>query len=134
MTTARDAALVRVKAKAAPAQAPAVDDATVEAFLDSCGLTDALGRTPGEAGWDGPWDENLAIAEVWGTKASLVAGSFNFSADGSSFNKGDLLAKFQALEAQYRGRSGSGGGLGTIRVRGTNDVNTLDSIAQGIIP
>lgn len=133
MSAKRDAAILRVSAKADPTGAPVVDPSIVEAFLDAAALTDDQGRRPDDGGWDGPWDENLAIAEVWGTKASKVASWFNFSADGASYNKGDLLAKFQSLEAEYRGRSGSGSGLGTTRVAGTN-VNTLDTIALGLIP
>lgn len=106
----------------------------VEAFLDAAGLSDTEGRAPGDDGWDGPWDVNLVIAEVYAAKAAAVSGAFNFSADGASYNKGDLLARFLDLEARYRGMAGGGGGIGTIQVSGTNTARTLDAIAQSVIP
>lgn len=134
MTDLYDQALARVRAKSSPASAPAVEDATVEAFLKAAGFTDSQGRRPGDEGWDGPWDENLAIAEVWASKAAAVSGWFNFSADGASYNKGDMLSNFLELESRYRAMSGAGNGLGTTTIRGTNDTNTLDTIAAQVIP
>jgi hypothetical protein len=135
LTDARDAALVRVKALSSPAQRPVVDDDTVAAFLDASPLVNTVtGLGPQDEAWDGPWDENLAISKVWDAKAAMIAGDYNFSADGASYNKGDLLAKFLEMAQKYLALSGPAGGLGTITATATSYPYRLDAVARQVVP
>lgn len=136
--TAREDALVRVGMYANPDQAPALTPEQVGLVLDSCAILDLDGRLPTDPAWTGRWDENLAVAECYAIKASKVAGNFNFSADGASYNKGDVLANLLEMEAKYRARAGAGAGgasgLGSLTTRGSADFSTLDAIAARVIP
>jgi hypothetical protein len=84
-----------------PSARPALEDAELDAILSRFRLTDADGRRPDDQGWLGAYALNAAAAEGWRIKASRVAADFNFSADGASFSKGDVMAKCLEMEQHY---------------------------------
>jgi hypothetical protein len=130
----REEAIARVSLYAAPDKAPTVTPEEVGQVVDAARTADVNGLPPGGTGYVDTWDLNAAIAAVWAIKAARCAGDFNFSADGASYSKADILAHCLEMEAQYLAKSRTGG-LGTIQVIGTNGpFNRLDTLAEQIIP
>jgi len=101
----RGVALVLLGEKVAATSRPILADAVVAALLDAYPMRDADGREPQDDGWVGTWDLNAAAAEGWRMKAGKVAGDFNFSADGASYSKADVLAQCLEMEAKYASKS-----------------------------
>ena len=101
-------ALAYVKLKSHAGNAPIVADADIESLLLTCRLADSDGLAPDDEGWTGKYDLNLAIAEVFEVKASMVATNFDFSADGASYKRSQTPEFFRAQARIYRNRrSGS---------------------------
>lgn len=84
--------------------APIVTAEEVESILAECRIIDAEGRAPVSDGWEGAWDFNLAAAEVLETKAVRCATDFDFSADGSRFNRSQKQEHFRQLARELRNR------------------------------
>lgn len=80
---------------------PALDDPEVDALLARFQVADRYGRRPTDTGWEPTWALNAAAAEGWRLKGSRVAGDFNFSADGASFSKGEVMAHCLEMEQRY---------------------------------
>lgn len=58
----------------------------------------------GESPWLGTYDLNAAAAEGWRWKAAVAAGSFDFAADGQSFNRSQIAESCREMAAMYRNR------------------------------
>lgn len=101
----REVALGILEDRVAATSRPVLAPATLERILDQWRTPDADGRTSSDTTWVGSWDLNAAAAEGWRVKAGLVAGDFNFSADGASYSKADVLAQCLEMEAKYASRS-----------------------------
>lgn len=97
----REVALALLTEKVAATSRPTLEAATVGALLDAYPMEDSEGRRPTDDGWVGTWDLNAAAAEGWRMKAGKVAGDFNFSADGASYSKADVLAHCLEMETKY---------------------------------
>lgn len=97
----REVALTLLSDKVASTSRPTLDATTVGALLDAYPMRDTDGRAPTDDGWVGTWDLNAAAAEGWRMKAGKVAGDFNFSADGASYSKADVLAHCLEMESKY---------------------------------
>lgn len=54
--------------------------------------------------WSPTYDLNAAAAEGWRLKAGRVAGRFDFTTDGQTFQRGQLLAHCRDMERTYRRR------------------------------
>lgn len=80
---------------------PALTDPELDAILAAYALRDTDGRAPVDDGWSPTYAMNAAAAEGWRQKAARVAADFNFSADGASFSKGEVLARCLEMEAHY---------------------------------
>lgn len=80
---------------------PALEDAEIDALVSRFRLADRYGVTPDSDGWEGTYALNAAAAEGWRMKGARVAGDFSFSADGASYNKGEVLAHCLEMEAKY---------------------------------
>lgn len=100
----RTEALARLGRMVASDQRPVLSDADLGDVLDGAATIDADGYRPTDPGYTPTWDLDRAAAEGWTRKAGRVAGDFSFSADGASFNKGDVLAHCEAMAATYRAR------------------------------
>lgn len=101
----REVALEELKDRVAATSRPVLTDAQVNRILDNWRTPDADGRPASDASWDPSFDLNGAAAEGWRKKAGMVAGDFNFSADGSSYSKADVLAHCLEMETKYASRS-----------------------------
>ncbi len=54
--------------------------------------------------WIPGYDLNAAAAEIWDDKAALVAGNFDFSADGGKFEKKQVYDNYREQAKYYRMR------------------------------
>lgn len=97
----REVALTLLGEKVAATSRPVLSETALGALLDAYPVADATGRRPVDEGWVGTWDLNAAAAEGWRMKAGKVAGDFNFSADGASYSKADVLAHCLEMETKY---------------------------------
>lgn len=80
---------------------PALEPEELDALLALFAIRDTDGRAPTDDGWEPTYALNAAAAEGWRQKAARVAGDFDFSADGATFSKGDVLAHCLDMEAHY---------------------------------
>jgi hypothetical protein len=101
----REVALGILTDRVAAASRPVLSDATLNRILDQWATPDTEGRPASDAAWVPSFDLNAAAAEGWRLKAGMVAGDFNFSADGASYSKADVLAHCLEMEAKYASRS-----------------------------
>lgn len=74
-------------------------DLDLAEVLQAHPLPDAAGVLPDGDGWDPTFDVWAAAADVWEEKAASLAGNFDFSADGASYERsqGYEQARKQAL-------------------------------------
>ena len=54
--------------------------------------------------WIPTYDLNAAAADIWGEKAAAITGDFDFSADGGTYNRSQVVAQYQQRERFYRAR------------------------------
>ncbi len=97
-------ALARLEAMTAAQSAPTLSTDELAMLLESSRVVDATGLAPTAAGYTSTWDLNRAAVEGWRWKAGKVAGSFDFNADGASFNRSQVLAHCEKMIAQYQRR------------------------------
>lgn len=100
-------ALTLLSDKVAATSRPTLSPESLDALLDQYVRPDREGRLANDVDWVGSWDLNAAAAEGWSLKAGKVAGDFNFSADGASYNKADVLANCLAMRDKYASLSSS---------------------------
>lgn len=101
----REVALGILTDRVAAASRPVLSTETLNRVLDQWATPDTEGRPASDSAWVGSWDLNAAAAEGWRLKAAAVAGDFNFSADGASYSKADVLAHCLEMETKYASRS-----------------------------
>jgi predicted homoserine dehydrogenase-like protein len=84
-------------------------DDLLKTYLERYPLADAAGLTPDREGWAGRWDVSPAAADIWDEKAAAVAGSYDFSADGGSFSRSQIVEQYrtEAKRARARGSASS---------------------------
>lgn len=88
----------------AATSAPVLSEAELALLLESAQVVDATGLAPTADGYTATWDLNRAALEGWRWKAARVAGSFDFNADGASYNRSQMLASCERMIAQYQRR------------------------------
>lgn len=93
--------VTRVSTLAAASARPALTDAEVKASIKAHPIPDRFGTSVDVDGWEPTWNVPLIVSELYGIKAAKVAGDFTFTADGSSFDKGAVVAQLLALEASW---------------------------------
>lgn len=62
-------------------------DAELQLIIEEYPMVDAEGRTPSDGVWAGDYDLNAAAARIWTEKAALLAGDYDFAADGASYSR-----------------------------------------------
>jgi len=100
----RATAKARLTNLVASASRPVLSDPDLESLLNLHQVPDRDGLTPLDVGWTPTWDFNAAAAEGWGWKAGKVAGDFNFTADGASYSKADVLTHCVDRQAHFAAR------------------------------
>lgn len=93
--------VTRISTLAAASSRPTLTPTEVTAAIKAHPMPDRFGTSVDVDGWEPTWNIPLIVSELWGVKAGKVAGDFTFGADGSSFNKGDVMAQCLAMEAQW---------------------------------
>jgi hypothetical protein len=84
---------------------PALSSTQQTQLLALAVTVDADGVAPSEAGWTptysrvGCW---RAIAEGWQIKAGLAAPRFDFTTDGQSFRRSQIMDHCEAMAVKYR--------------------------------
>ena len=101
----REVALASLGDLVAVTSRPVIEPDALGRILDRHRTPDAEGRGPLDDGWVGTYDLNGAAAEGWRIKGGMVAGDYNFSADGASYSKADVLAHCLEMETKYASRS-----------------------------
>ena len=109
----------RLRRMTAEPTATTYSDGDLEDAIERYPIMDRMGYAPydddGEVNddWTPTYDLAAAAAEIWQEKAAAIAGNFDFSADGSSFNRSQAV---QNAERQYRLWM-SRRAIGTIKLR-----------------
>lgn len=62
-------------------------DATLAAYIEAVPLIDADGYEPDDDEWAPVYDLSAAAERIWQEKAALLAGGYDFAADGGSFKR-----------------------------------------------
>lgn len=94
-----------VTLKTDSATEPAVSEESIELILTThCQLEDEDGLAPDHDDWTGTYDLHLAEAQVFEIKASKVTTHFDFSSDGSRFNRKQKIDSFLAMAKLARSR------------------------------
>lgn len=101
----RATAKTRLANMVAATSRPVLADIDLENLLNLHQRIDTAQRRPADVGWVPTWDLIAAASEGWGWKAGKVAGDFNFSADGASYTKADVMAHCVEREAHYAART-----------------------------
>lgn len=77
------------------------DQGTQAPFLTTVSEDGVVWTDAGTA-WAPTWDLNAAAAEGWRIKAGRAAGRFNFTTDGQTFARSQVIAHCRAQERSYR--------------------------------
>jgi hypothetical protein len=91
-------------------------DETLEDIIGLYPLEDARGEspwiesetTPGtleeNPDWNPTYDLNAAAADIWAEKAAVMAGDFDFSADGGNYSRSQAYEQAMKQSRYYRSR------------------------------
>ena len=93
------------------------DDDAITAFIEAYPLMDERGEVPytwdnstqpptqdENDDWVDTYDLNAAAADVWAEKAAVLAGDFDFRADGGQFSRAQAYEHYMRQHATYRSR------------------------------
>jgi len=101
MVSAADIQAVRRMTGVADTEYP---DTVLAPIIERYPLPDAEGHFPGESGWTPRYDLNAAAADVWAEKAAGLAGQYDFTADGASFERSQAYEQAMQQARYYRSR------------------------------
>ncbi len=79
-------------------------DNNLSSIIERYPLPDANGLFPEEDGWTPRYDLNAAAADVWAEKAAGLAGQYDFTADGASFERSQAYEQAMQQARYYRSR------------------------------
>lgn len=85
-------------------------DTVLSDAIERYPVVDAAGELPTDetgtvnSAWTATYDLNSAAAEVWMEKAAALASAYDFTADGGSFNRSQMIKHAQSMAAYYRAR------------------------------
>lgn len=71
---------------------PFLDPAEIDHLIARARRADADSNPPTSVDWAPTWDINAAAAEGWRMKAAKAAGRFDFTTDGQTFQRSQLVA------------------------------------------
>lgn len=95
---------------AEPTAANGYTDTVLSEAIERYPVTDAAGELPTDgsgnvnSAWTATYDLNSAAAEIWLEKAAALATAYDFTADGGSFSRSQMIAQAQGMAAYYRAR------------------------------
>lgn len=91
-------------------------DVDLKAYIERYPLLDGLGNEPyiesetdpttliANPDWTATYDLNAAAADIWAEKAATLAGEFDFSAGGQSFQRSQAYDAYMKQSRYYRSR------------------------------
>lgn len=79
-------------------------DATIAYVIADYPLVDSLGNEPSEIDWTATYCLNSAAADIWEIKAAAVAQDYDFSADGASYKRSQVVDQYMKQAKRYRAR------------------------------
>lgn len=80
------------------------DDDAIAEFIEAYPLLDSDGNEPDEEDWEATYDLNAAAADIWAEKAAVLAGDFDFSADGGNYSRSQAYEHAMQMSRYYRAR------------------------------
>ena len=100
----RALALARLGAMTAAATAPTLSDGELNTLLDMHQVADSAGVAPGATDYVPSYDFNRAAAEGWRWKMAQLTGKFDFTADGATYNRSQMVDMCEKMIRQYQRR------------------------------
>jgi hypothetical protein len=116
-----DDAVTMVTEYSAAGEFPEVSQAAVEQIVHRCARMDSDGALPTDEDWHPTFDVYAATATVFEVKAARVAARFDFSTDGQTLNRSQMVAQLQAQAKMWRART-----AGTIPKQSPSDMGWFD--------
>ena len=101
---ARATALIRLRAMTGGANAPTLTAEELDALLDMSQLADIEDLPPSDALWTPTYNLNIGAAEGWRWKMAKAVGGYDFSADGATYNRSQIITQCKQMLTQYQGR------------------------------
>ena len=121
--TATAAEIARVRRMVDEASETVYSDEDIQGYIEGYPLLDPRGEEPftwdtstqpppqdANENWITTYDLDAAAADIWGEKAAAPTQDFDFSADGGSYKRSQVVEHYQERERHYRSRRS----LGTI--------------------
>lgn len=110
--TATDSQISKVRRMAAEPTTAIYSDADIQTYVKAHPLTDAYGYSPDDPDglfdinpdWTPTYDLNAAAADIWEEKAGLLAGDFDFSADGANYSRSQAYEQAMKQTRYFRAR------------------------------
>ncbi len=103
MATPTSDMIVRLRRMTAePITSDTYTQAEMQEAIERYPLPDARGLAPTATLWAGAWDLARAAADIWDEKASLLAGDFDFAADGGDYKRSQAHAGMLTMARRYR--------------------------------
>lgn len=106
--------IVRLRRMIAEPDETTYTDSDLAEVVSRYPLPDAAGAWPtltsgsANTAWVGTYDLAHAAADVWEEKAGTVVGSFDFTADGATFRKSQVVEQYERQARKWRSRRSLG--------------------------
>ena len=97
-------ALARLKRMTDADAEPALTQQDLADCLAMSRLADAAGLAPSDPAWTPTYDLNRGAAEGWARKAGKLVYAYDFSTDGQSFSRSQLVEHCERMAERYRKR------------------------------
>jgi len=114
--TATAAQIARVRRMTGEPDTTTYADADIQSYIEAHPLEDARGEgprvesttTPGtleeNPDWTATYDLNAAAADIWEEKAAVLAGDFDFQADGGQYSRSQAYEQAMKQARHFRSR------------------------------
>ena len=96
--------VVKLRRMIADSTSTTYSDDDLEDIIESYPVLDSDGYDPEDDDWTATYDLNAAAAQIWEEKAAAYIGSYDFSADGGSFNRSQMYEQAMKMARHYHSR------------------------------
>ena len=96
--------VVKLRCMIADSTSTTYSDDDLEEIIESYPVLDSDGYDPEDDDWTATYDLNAAAAQIWEEKAAAYIGSYDFSADGGSFNRSQMYEQAMKMARHYHSR------------------------------
>jgi hypothetical protein len=114
---ATDAQIARLRRLVNEPDDTTYEDADIAGYIEAYPLRDERGKDPytwdasatppeqtANESWIPTYDLNAAAADIWDEKAAILAGDFDFSADGGNYSRSQAYEQAMGRVKYFRGR------------------------------